>query len=323
LHTVTPQEPLTQFGVPPAGGHTLPHVLQLLTSELTFASHPFAGLPSQSLKPALHVGTHEPAVQTVVPCPFKQVSPQAPQFAVVFSGVSQPLRASPSQLPKPELHVGLQAPPTHAVGPFRLVQGWPQPPQCAVVDWVLVSHPLFALPSQLPNPALHVGVQDPLGHVVEPFAFEHVVPQTPQFVVVFKDASQPSVMSPSQLPKLALQLIEQAPRAQPGVPFALEQEVPQAPQLETLVCVLTSQPLAATPSQLPNPAVHVPSVQVPDAHDSDAFAKSHCAPHDPQFVRVVRLVSQPLAVLPSQLPNPALQVPSWQAPAKHVAPAFV
>jgi hypothetical protein len=275
LHTVTPHVPLTQFGVPPAGGQTLPHVLQLFTSELTFASQPFAGLLSQSLKPALHAGTQTPPVHCVVPCPFVHASPQAPQFAVVLSGVSQPLRVSPSQLPKPELHVGLQPPPTHAVGPFKLVQGCPQPPQCAVVDWVFVSHPSFGLPLQLPKPALHVGVQVPLGHVVDPFAFEQLVLHVPQVAIVFNDASQPSVTSPSQLPKLALQVIEQAPRAQAGVPFAFEHDVPQAPQLETLVCVLTSQPLAARPSQLPNPAAQVPRVQVPDGQDSDAFAKSH------------------------------------------------
>lgn len=136
------------------------------------------------------------------------------------------------------------------------------------------------------------------------------MPQAPQLPVVFNDASHPFVTSVSQLPKLPLQVIEQAPSAQLGVPFALEQDVPHAPQLETLVCVLTSQPFAATPSQLPNPALHVPRVHDPDAHDSDAFARSQIAPQAPQFVRVVRLVSQPLAALPSQFPNPGLQLPS-------------
>jgi hypothetical protein len=36
--------------------------------------------------------------------------------------------------------------------------------------------------------------------------------------------------------------------------------------------VLTSQPFVDTPSQLPNPLVHVPSAQVPEAQDSEAFA---------------------------------------------------
>jgi hypothetical protein len=69
--------------------------------------------------------------------------------------------------------------------------------------------------------------------------------------------------------------------------------------------VFTSQPFAALPSQLPKPALHVPSVHVPEEHDSAAFAKSHTAPHVPQLVFVVSLVSQPFAALPSQLPKPA------------------
>jgi hypothetical protein len=51
------------------------------------------------------------------------------------------------------------------------------------------------------------------------------------------------------------------------------QTVPQAPQLETVVSVLVSHPVEPTPSQLPNPAAHVPSVHVPETHDSVAFAR--------------------------------------------------
>jgi hypothetical protein len=136
------------------------------------------------------------------------------------------------------------------------------------------------------------------------------VPQVPQFVVVLSDASQPLVPTASQLPNPALQAIEQAPRAQLGVPLLLLHVVPHAPQFAVLIWVLTSQPLLEVPSQLPNPALHVPSAQVPDAHDSDAFAKSHTAPQTPQLESVVRLVSQPFVALPSQLPKFALHVPS-------------
>jgi hypothetical protein len=132
----------------------------------------------------------------------------------------------------------------------------------------------------------------------------------PQFVTVLSDASQPFVTRPSQLPKFALQEIEHAPRAQFGVPLLLLQTVPQAPQFATLICVFTSQPFAPAPSQLPNPELQVPRTQLPDAHDSAAFARSQTAPHVPQLDSVVRLVSQPLAALPSQLPKFALQLPS-------------
>jgi hypothetical protein len=51
-----------------------------------------------------------------------------------------------------------------------------------------------------------------------------------------------------------------------AVALASEQELPQLPQLAVLVCVFVSQPLAALPSQLPNPARQVgaqaPAVQV-------------------------------------------------------------
>jgi hypothetical protein len=56
---------------------------------------------------------------------------------------------------------------------------------------------LTALPSQLANPAAHVGTQVPLAHVVVPFAFEQTVPHAPQFaVLVFRFASQPSAALP-------------------------------------------------------------------------------------------------------------------------------
>jgi len=42
-------------------------------------SQPFRAFPSQLPKPALHVGTQAPAVQTVVPFGFVQASPQPPQ----------------------------------------------------------------------------------------------------------------------------------------------------------------------------------------------------------------------------------------------------
>jgi hypothetical protein len=98
--------------------------------------------------------------------------------------------------------------------------------------------------------------------------------QLPQALVVFKLASQPFATLPSQLPQPALQVIEQAPSVQEALPFTPLQALPQVPQLEMLVCVLVSHPFELMPSQLPQPALHVPSAQVPLAHDSLAFARS-------------------------------------------------
>lgn len=49
-------------------------------------------------------------------------------------------------------------------------------------------------------------------------------------------------------------------------------------------------------------------MQVPVEHDSDACANAQACPHEPQFVRVVKLVSQPLSGSPSQLPQPPAQL---------------
>jgi hypothetical protein len=116
---------------------------------------------------------------------------------------------------------------------------------------VFVSQPLFGRLSQSPQPAVQAGVQVPLGQLVVPCALEQLVPHTPQFVVVFRDASHPFEGSESQLPKLAVHVIAQLPEAQLGVPLLLLQTVPHAPQFEVLVWVLASQPSAVTPLQLP------------------------------------------------------------------------
>jgi hypothetical protein len=127
---------------------------------------------------------------------------------------------------------------------------------------------------------------------------------------------------PSQLPKFALHVIAQAPAAHVAVPLLLLQALPHAPQFAGLVCVFTSQPFDAAPSQFPNPTAQVPSVQVPLPHDSLAFARSQTVPQVPQSVSVARLASQPFAATPSQLPNPALHAWSWQAPLKQEEEAF-
>jgi hypothetical protein len=79
-------------------------------------------------------------------------------------------------------------------------------------------------------------------------------------------ASQPFVALASQLPKPALQLCTaQTPEEHDALAFASAQALPHEPQFAVLVCVFVSQPFAATPSQLPNPATHVgthdPAVQ--------------------------------------------------------------
>lgn len=83
-----------------------------------------------------------------------------------------------------------------------------------------------------------------------------------------------------------------------------------------------SQPLVGLLSQFPKFALHAPSVQVPVAQDSAAFARLQGTPQAPQSVSVLRGSSQPFALFPSQFPNPAAQVPSVQTPVEHDSVAF-
>lgn len=99
------------------------------------------------------------------------------------------------------------------------------------------------------------------------------VAQLPQwFVLVVVLVSQPFATLPSQLPKPEEHVIEQLPAEHVGVPLADEQAAPHPPQLPVLVFVFVSQPFAALPSQLPNPASQPTSWHVPLEHDSVAFA---------------------------------------------------
>lgn len=308
-HEVMPHTPFVQLAVPPVDGHTLPHALQLFTLVFRFVSQPFDGTPSQLPKPVEQLGTHVPELQVVVPLGLVQVEPQAPQLLVVFRDVSQPFFGLPSQLANPALQTGAHVPPTQLVVPLPFVHAMPQPPQLFALVCVFVSQPFAGFPSQSANPAEQVGTHVPAGHAVVPFAFVQPAPQAPQFVTVFSDASQPVEACPSQLPNPALQVMEHAPNAQLAVPFVPLHAVPHAPQFAALVCVLTSQPLDARPSQLPNPALQVPRVHAPEAHETLAFAKAHSAPHAPQSVSVVRLFSQPFAALPSQFAKRLLHAP--------------
>ena len=84
----------------------------------------------------------------------------------------------------------------------------------------------------------------------------------------------------------------------------------------------TSQPLAELPSQFSNPKLQEPSWQVPVEQVVDALARVQGTLHPPQLVVVFSGRSQPLAWLPSQLPNPVLQEPIWQLPVEQVGVAL-
>jgi hypothetical protein len=172
------------------------------------------------------------------------------------------------------------------------------------------SQPLFGLPSQLKKPAAQLGEQTPLTHEVVPLALVHCVPHAPQLAVVLTASSQPFVLFMSQLPKPAVQVPSvQVPVEQDSLAFARSHGVLHAPQSDRVFSGL-SQPLEAVPSQLSKPALHAPSVHVPEAQDSAALARLQTEPQAPQLDRVRRSVSQPFEARPSQLAKLALQAPS-------------
>ena len=95
------------------------------------------------------------------------------------------------------------------------------------------------------------------------------------------------------------------------------------PQFVTLVASVTSQPLAAAPSQLECPGMHA-KPQVLDAHDPVAKGgEAHVTLQPPQFNgSAVVAVSQPSANVPLQFEKPVEQLVMAHAPVVQVTDAF-
>lgn len=100
-----------------------------------------------------------------------------------------------------------------------------------------------------------------------------------------------------------------------------EQTFPQEPQFSGSVRVLTSQPLSwALLSQFANPALHT-RLQLPREQVALPFVLLHTVPHAPQWLVLVWVeVSQPLALLPSQLPYPGLHTGEQEPDTHEVVP---
>jgi hypothetical protein len=242
--------------------HGVPQVLQLVTVSVA-VSQPSSGFPLQSLKFAAQVGaqSNEPGApeQAVAPCAFMQVLPQAEQFAVVPSVVSQPAAAVQSAKP------ASQAPIVHPVASGHValacgnVHAWPQFTQFATVV-TSVSQPSSGLPLQLFQPASQVGKQsgepDMLEHVLPPWAFVQALPQAPQFDAVPSCVSQPAAAVQSAKPASQAPIVQPVASGQVAPACRNEHATPQFTQLVVLVTSV-SQPLSPMPSQLFQPASHV------------------------------------------------------------------
>jgi hypothetical protein len=78
---------------------------------------------------------------------------------------------------------------------------------------------------------------------------------------------------------------------------------PHAPQWLASVAVLTSQPLAALPSQLAKEPLQPTTAHCPPAHMAVALARLHGLLHDPQWASELPVgTSQPFAAARSQSP---------------------
>jgi hypothetical protein len=297
LQVPTPQVPAAQVCVATlARAHTRLHIPQWET--LVWVS---THAPLQSV--CVQVDAQTPLAQT---CPEGQALLQAPQCALLVCVlVSQPLAAIPSQLPKPVVQVPTPQVPAAQVCVVTLARAHARPhiPQCATAVWVLVSQPLAAIASQLPKFIAQAPTpQAPAAQVcVATLARAHARSQPPQwetFVWVSTHAPLHSVCA-------------QVDAHAPFTHICPEGHARlQAPQCALLVCVLTSQPLTALPSQFAKPRLHAPTPQAPAAQVCIATAgRLHIIRQAPQFAGSTWvLTSQPSTALPLQLAKPVLQV---------------
>lgn len=302
--------------MPPAA-QARPHIPQLFGSVFRSTSQPSAAPPLQLAKPELQLNPQ--VLPEHVRDAFDRAghdTPQPPQlFTLELTVVSHPLTGIPSQLSKPMLQANPQSPTVHVALALNTDgQMLPHIPQLPTVVFKLVSQPLAAMPSQLPQPALHVNPQLLDEHVVLAFARAgHTVPQAPQWFT--SDARVTHAPLHSTWPPV--QPLTQAPPEHIGVPP--EHTRPHTPQWLGLVR-LCSQPLFGLPSQSPQPALHV-KPQAPAVHVVVAFARAgHALPQAPQCVRLLlRSASHPSTVLPLQSPRPAIVHVYRHAPATHAA----
>jgi len=189
----------------------------------------------------------------------------------------------------------------------------PAPQALQLVGDVLrfTSQPLLATPSQLPKPVLQVIAQLPPLHTPAlTLAVMQLTPHAPQLLalVAVLTHAPPQFVVPAA-----------HPHAPPEQLCPDMHAAPHPPQLPALVAVLVSQPSAALPLQLPNPALHVITqalaTQVPVA----TLAPTQPMPQPPQLAASVAVFTQALPQL--VVPVGHAQLPPTQArPDGHARP---
>jgi hypothetical protein len=206
---VVEHDPDEQTCPPP---HTFRQLPQLPLSVCVLTSHPFAGFPSQSAKPALQAPIPQTPSAQVAPAFGKlHLIPQPPQLftSLERTAVSHPLAALPSQSPKPFW----QAPTTQVLDEHASTETFGSAHAAVQLPQWLTSVTSFTqLPEQLISPEPQVVAQDPEEHTWPP---PQAFLQLPQFALsLCVLTSHPFAGLPSQSAKPVLQApIPQAPAA--------------------------------------------------------------------------------------------------------------
>jgi len=291
LHT-----PPAQPGVPPVVEQRVPQAPQLFTSVRMAVSQPSPEVALQSRRSlgqfTLEVPHIDAAHTALVPMGGGgQLTPQPPQLVTSPDAVltSQPSSELVLQSRKPALHAPItHRPPEQLEAALADWQRLPHTPQLLASEAVLVSQPLAAAPSQSAKPAAQAeSTHAPILHPATPLGKEHALPQAPQWA----GSLARSRHTPEQAVVPPAQVEVQAPEEH-TVPAP--QTWPQAPQWRLSVCTLTHCPEHA---RWPGEQVsrHAPSTQ--------AWPPGQALPQAPQWrLSAPRLLSQPLATIPSQLP---------------------
>ena len=284
---------------------TVPHAPQFDGSMEVFEQY-VAGATPQVTRGDAQVVPHTPPEHTR---PAVHVTPHAPQFALsVCVLTSQPSMATPLQSRKPALQVvTAHAPAVHVDAAFARTHARPHAPQFALSVCRLASQPDVASRSQSAKFAAQLATahapatQD----VTAVCARAQFRPHAPQFDGSFWVLAQYAADTPVHAARGAAQVVPQVP---PEQTWPAGQLVPQVPQLPLSACVLTSQPLAATPSQSAKPGAQVPMAQALAAQVAVACGRTQARPQAPQLVTLsVVPLSQPFAGSASQSPKPVAQ----------------
>jgi hypothetical protein len=248
--SVSVHAPVAQEAVPFGNEHGIPHPPQFMRLRM-LVSQPFVVLMSQSSKPGAHVVTrHVPVEQSPEPLEGAQIEPQAPQSALVVSGVSHPFMSRPSQSPqRGEQLATSQVPLAQVESALFRAQVTPQPPQW-LVEVNAVSQPSPSSPLQSPQP----GSQVPTWHIpaaehvfTMTWGSAHTTPQSPQLVIVVVLVSQPSAADMLQSPKPGSQVVVTQVPPMHAVPLTW---TPRGQRM-------SGSPLSIMPSQSSSTPLHV------------------------------------------------------------------